>query len=123
MSLWLLGQSDVFKGPPQWLSSKQSTCNAGDVGSIPGWERSPGKGNGNPLQYSCLENPYGQRSLEGCSLWGHKEPGHGWRGLARRNAATWPCGSPVTWELGLVSSPRSWCRQSFRKSEGPGFGP
>ena len=36
---------------------KESTCNAGDLGSIPGLGRSPGGGNGNPLQYSCLENP------------------------------------------------------------------
>ena len=36
---------------------KESTCNAGDTGLIPGLERSPGEGNGNPLQYSCLENP------------------------------------------------------------------
>ena len=36
---------------------KASACNAGDPGSIPGSERSPGEGNGNPLQYSCLENP------------------------------------------------------------------
>ena len=36
--------------------SKESPCNAGDLGSIPGCERSPGKGNGNPPQYSCLEN-------------------------------------------------------------------
>ena len=36
---------------------KASTCNAGDMGSIPGSGRSPGEGNGNPLQYSCLENP------------------------------------------------------------------
>ena len=35
----------------------ESACQAGDSGSIPGWERSPGEGNGNPLQYSCLENP------------------------------------------------------------------
>ena len=34
-----------------------SACNAGDLGSIPGLGRSPGEGNGNPLQYSCLENP------------------------------------------------------------------
>ena len=46
-----------------WLSFpggsevKASTCNAGDLGSIPGSGRSPGEGNGNPLQYSCLENP------------------------------------------------------------------
>ena len=36
---------------------KASACNAGDPGSIPGLGRSPGEGNGNPLQYSCLENP------------------------------------------------------------------
>ena len=36
---------------------KESTCNAGGLGSIPGLGRSPGEGNGNPLQYSCLENP------------------------------------------------------------------
>ena len=34
-----------------------SACKAGDLGSIPGLGRSPGEGNGNPLQYSCLENP------------------------------------------------------------------
>ena len=37
--------------------SKTSAYNAGDPGSIPGWGRSPGEGNGNPLQHSCLENP------------------------------------------------------------------
>ena len=36
---------------------RESACNAGDLGSIPGLERSPREGNGNPLQYSCLENP------------------------------------------------------------------
>ena len=47
-----------------WLNSfpggsevKVSACNAGDLGSVPGSGRSPGEGNGNPLQYSCLENP------------------------------------------------------------------
>ena len=45
------------KGLPRWLNSKESTCQAGDVGSIPGLGRSPGEGNGNPLQYSCLETP------------------------------------------------------------------
>ena len=52
---------------------KESTCSERDLGSIPGLKRSPGGGHGNPLQYCCLENSYGQRSLEGCSLWGHKE--------------------------------------------------
>ena len=42
---------------PWWLSGKESACNAGDTGSILGQEKSPGEGHGNPLQYSCLENP------------------------------------------------------------------
>ena len=42
---------------PRWLSGKESTCNSGDAGSNPGSGRSPGEGNGNPLQYSCRENP------------------------------------------------------------------
>ena len=53
--------------------SKESACNVGDLGSIPWLGRSPGGGRGNPLQYSCLENPRGQRSLAGCSPWSHKE--------------------------------------------------
>ena len=39
-----------------WLNSKESAYSAGDPGSVPGLERSSGEGNGNPLQYSCLEN-------------------------------------------------------------------
>ena len=42
---------------PGGSDGKESACNAGDLGSIPGSRRSPGEGNGNPLQYSCLENP------------------------------------------------------------------
>ena len=55
--------------------SKESVCSAGDLSSILGAGRSAGEGNGNPLQYSCLENPHGQRSLTGYSPWGHKELG------------------------------------------------
>ena len=57
-------------GLPWWL---KYACNAGDLGSIPGLGRSPGGEHGDPLQYSCLENPHEQRSLAGYSLWGHKE--------------------------------------------------
>ena len=44
-------------GFPGGSEVKVSACNAGDLSSIPGLGRSPGGGNGNPLQYSCLENP------------------------------------------------------------------
>ena len=43
-------------GLPRYLSGKESTCNAGDTGTIPGLGRHPGEGNGNSLQYSCLGN-------------------------------------------------------------------
>ena len=49
---------------PGGSDSKASACNVGDPGSIPGLGRSPGEGNGNPLQYSCLENP-----TEGGAWW------------------------------------------------------
>ena len=55
---------------------KDPPANAGDVrdaGSILALGRFPGGGNDNPLQYSCLENPHGQKSLEDYSPWSHKE--------------------------------------------------
>ena len=55
------------KGLPWWLRGKESACDAedaGDLGSIPKLERSPGGGHGNPLQYSCLENPMDRRAWQ-----------------------------------------------------------
>ena len=43
-------------GFPAGSEVRASACSAGDLGSVPGWGRSPGEGNGNPLQYSCLED-------------------------------------------------------------------
>ena len=60
-------------GFPGSSAGKESACNVGDLGLIPGLVRAPGGGHGNPLQYSCLENPHGQRSLVGYSPWGRKE--------------------------------------------------
>ena len=48
---------NISEGFPGGSDGKESTSNAGDLGSIPGSGRYPGEGNGNPLQYSCLENP------------------------------------------------------------------
>ena len=47
----------MFRGFPGGLDGKESACNAGDPGLIPGLGSSPGEGNGNPLQYSCPEDP------------------------------------------------------------------
>ena len=63
----------VFLGFPGGSVGKESACNEGDLGLIPGLGRSPGGGRGNQLQYSCLENSHRQRTLEGYSPWGHKE--------------------------------------------------
>ena len=58
---------------PDGSEGKESACNSGGLGSIPCFGGSPGGGNGNSLQYSCLENSHGQRSLVGCSVWGLKD--------------------------------------------------
>ena len=63
---WLPGFSAGSDG-------KESAYNAGDTGLISGSGRSPREGNGNPLQYSCLENPMDRGAWRGYSPWGHKE--------------------------------------------------
>ena len=66
----------LFKGFPGGSVVKNPSANSGDIrdlGSIPGSGRSPREESGNPLQYFCLENPHGQRSLMGYSPRDHKE--------------------------------------------------
>ena len=63
----------VFMAFPGGSDGKESTCSAGNLGSIPGLGRSPGGRHGNPLQFSCLECLHGHRSLSGCSPWHRKE--------------------------------------------------
>ena len=60
---FLLGRDWVPQPFPGGSDGKQSACNVGDLGLIPGLRRSPGRGQGNPLQCFCLENPHGQRNL------------------------------------------------------------
>ena len=57
----------IFLGFPGGSAGKESACNVRDLGPIPGLRKSPGGGHGNPLQYSWVVNPHGQRSLEGYS--------------------------------------------------------
>ena len=72
---------NILKYFMHWVSQvalvvKNPSASAGDtrdMGLIPGSGRSPGEGNSNPLQYSCLEDSHEQRSLVGYSLWGRKE--------------------------------------------------
>ena len=77
--LWFRGFSGSSVG-------KESACNAEDPSLIPGWERSPGGGHGNPLQYSCLENPHGQKSLTGYSPWSRRVR-HNW--VSKHSTQSW----------------------------------
>ena len=72
---WRRGRlpSPVFLDFPSGTDGKESACNVGDLGSIPGSGRSPGEGNGYPLQYSLLENPMAEELGGLYSPWGHKE--------------------------------------------------
>ena len=78
-SFWPFREAKILQDYQQSLTSlvgqkaKEYACNGGDLGSILGLGRPPGEGNSYPLQYSCLENPHGQRSLMGYSPWGCKE--------------------------------------------------
>ena len=63
----------LIGGFPAGSVGKESACNAGDLSLILGLGRAPGEGNGNPFQYSCLENAHGQRNLAGCSPWAREE--------------------------------------------------
>ena len=60
------------RGFPGSSADEESACNVGDLGLIPGSGRSPGEGHGNPLQYSCLENPMDRGAWQD-SLWGSIE--------------------------------------------------
>ena len=75
----------MIKEFPDGSNSKESACNAGDPGSIPGLGSSPREGNGYyPLQHSCLES-HGQRSLVGYSSIGLQRVGHNWATNSFRN--------------------------------------
>ena len=63
----------VFLGFPGGSDCKECTSNVGELASIPGLGRSPGGGDGNPLNYSCIKNPHGQRNLAGYSPWYHSQ--------------------------------------------------
>ena len=62
-------------GSPGGSTDKESACNVGDPSSIPGLGGSPGGRLGNPLQYSCLENPYGQEEPDGLQSMGSQRVG------------------------------------------------
>ena len=83
-TIWISSGQSILLGFPGGSDDKESTCNTGDLGLTPGLERSPGGRHGNPLQYSCLGNPSGQKSLGGLQLMGSQRAGHDWVAKHRR---------------------------------------
>ena len=74
---WVSCFDTVSEGFPGGSDGKESTCNARDLGWIPGWGRSPGKRNGNPLQYSCLETSM-DRGVWWATVQGLQRVRHDW---------------------------------------------
>ena len=77
-----------IRGPPWWLSGKESTCNTGDTSSIPGWGRSPRERNGNPLQYSCLGNPMDRGAWQAIV-----------HGITKESDTTWQLNNNNDWRI------------------------
>ena len=122
-------------------NGKKSGHDAGNLGCIPGLRRFPGERHGNPLQYSCLENPHGQRILGGYSPWNHRV-GHDWvtytftyiftysvqllscvrlfatHGLQH---ARLPCPSPIPGTCSNSCPSSRWCHPTISSSVVPFF--
>ena len=87
----------IVLGFPGGSNGKESACSAQDPGSIPGLGRSPGEGNGNPLQYSCLENSWTEEP-GGLQFIGLQKAGHDW--VTNIFTSFILCGIPLTYILG-----------------------
>ena len=107
---WLNTFWDPILSNPLWLSGKESACNAGDVGSIPGSARSPGGGNGSPLQYSHLGNPWTEEA-GGLQSMGSQSVGHDWAAEQEQVNTCGGCGKRgEDWKAGHARpSPASSC--------------
>ena len=99
---------------PGGSDGKESASTVWGLGLIPGLGRSPGEGNGYPLQCSCLEKPQGQRSLVGYRPWGHKESNTTeWVNTFTFSANEAPCYLKAIWGRGII--PYRWeLRLKFR---------
>ena len=103
-------RTPVFFGFPHGSDSKESACSARNLGLIPGLERSPGGGHGNPLHCFCLENCHGQRSLAGYSAWGNKESDTTeWLSLSHFSLSSLITGQMIRLPKVFMPLPRLFC--------------
>ena len=92
----------------RWLHRKESTSHAGDACWISGSGRSPGEGNGNPLQYSCLGNPMDRGALQGCSPWGCERVGHDLETKQLSHRTDYQCNHAVIFTNFYISIGEKW---------------
>ena len=88
---------DLCHGRSSWRWLPESACNVGDPGSIPGSRRSPGKGNGNPLLFSYLENPVDGGACLNCKELDTTEWLHTTTSWSFDSKIAWICGGPRQW--------------------------
>ena len=117
-------------GFPGGSDDKESACSAGDLGLIPGLGRSHGRGYGNPLQYSCLENPMDRGACGGLQSTGSQRVRHDWATMHRAaesvrvncvvggESELWPCPLPAYWVWVILYS----VSRSVRNEDGPVWG-
>ena len=96
----------IFSFPGGGSDSKESACNAGDLGLILGWGRSPGEGNGNPFQYSCLENPTDRGAWGGLQSMGLQRVRCHWAPNTFSLFRKWVISTAPTY---LLVSTSRWC--------------
>ena len=106
------------KGLPWWLSGKESACQAGNAGSIPGSGRSPGEGNGSPLHYSCQENPMDSGAWRAAVYGVTKESGMTWRLNSNKMEKT-PVNGRICRTV-IMGSPRLNLDPGIRLTHDPG---
>ena len=134
---WLGSWRSFFKTPPSDSDDEESACNAEDLGSIPGLGGSPGEGNGNPPQYSCLENSMDRGAprkesdmVEWLSQWPvvprggrgtvfEKQRTHSPR--PRPDSAFWICLAWILWPLDKVTPSRWRSRGEVGRRPGKAF--
>ena len=110
--IWLLvtAWTAAPAGFPGGSDGRESACNAGDLGPLPVSERSPGEGNGNPLQCSCLENPM-DRGAWRATVCGVRRSRHNWSDFIQTAACQSPLSSTISQSLLKFMSTESLCHR------------
>ena len=100
MAHWILRRKGWFIGLPSGSDGRESACNAGDRGSIPGSGKCPGEGNGHSLHCSCLENSTDRGTVHGASM-GSRRVGYDW--VTNTSLFHWILQATFVWSLNCIN--------------------